>query len=79
MDDATKSFCKILMQGEPLWMAKRAGFLKHAELLMMEALRKGMSLHFAGITPCVANDLSKIVALLQTALGKFFYFCKKLL
>ena len=74
MEEATKSLCKILLQEEPLWMAKRVGFAKHLELLMMEALRKGMSQHFAGITPCVANDLAKILTLTQSALGKCIEF-----
>ena len=69
MDRATNCLCKILLQCDAMWMAKRGGFARNLELVLMDALRRGMSQHFSGITPCVANDLAKLVALLQTALG----------
>ena len=77
MERATNCLCKILLQCDAIWIAKRGGFARNLELLLMEALRKGMSQHFAGITPCVANDLDKLIALLQMALGKFYTLMQK--
>ena len=69
LDEATGLLCKILLLQEPVWMAKKEGFLKNLELLLMEALRKGMSDHFSGLMPCTMVDLSKLTTLLQSALG----------
>ena len=50
-------------------MAKKPEFKQIFEYLMTEALRRGVSQHLAEITPCVAYDLQKIIALGQMALG----------
>lgn len=57
------------MQKETEWMAKKPEFKQIFEYLMTEALRRGVSQHLAEITPCVAYDLQKIIALGQMALG----------
>ena len=50
-------------------MAKKTNFAKALEFMLMEALRRGMSQHVAEVTPCVATDLQRMLALCHLALG----------
>ena len=60
---------KILLLAEPEWMAKKDKMAHRLEFYLMECLRRAMSLHFGGIAPCVGTDLSRMITMLQFALG----------
>ena len=59
------------MIGDPEWMAKKNDFARMLEYYLYDSAREGMAMHFMRETPCVAIDLSKLVALFQFALGKY--------
>ena len=61
---------KIFLHKEPEWMSRKPEFKGILEYMMTEALRRGVSQHLAEITPCVANDLQKILTMGHMALGK---------
>ena len=58
------------MIGDPEWMAKKSDFARILEYYLYESAREGLAMHLMRETPCVAIDLSKLIALLQYALGK---------
>ena len=61
--------CKILLQNEVEWMAKKKNFDRFLEQLLLETVRRGMGKHFAGTMPCSSNDFAKLITLVQAALG----------
>ena len=65
---------KILALQEPSWMAKKTGFDRVLETLLMETARRDMSQHFQGISPSLTSDFSKLTTLVQAALGN----CQKM-
>ena len=71
-DEAIAIMTKILMQKETSWMAKKPNFNRFLEKLLLETVRRGLSQHFQGVTPCVGNDYSKLMTLVQFALGNYY-------
>ena len=62
---------EILIKKEPEWMAKKKEFCKVVELVLMEVIRRGMSYHLSGASPCSTNDYAKIITLCHYSLGKY--------
>ena len=55
---------------EPVWLVTNTDIIKTIEFALWESLRLGISGHLAGLTPCTAHDLDRLLALLRKAIGK---------